>query len=166
MATALLITRDDIVKLTALGGNVDVDKFIQFVKIAQDIHIQNYVGTQLLEKIQADIVAIALSGNYQTLVEKYLKPMLIHWAMVEYLPFAAYTIANAGVYKHTSENSVNVEKNEVDFLIEKERSIAQNYTERFLDYISFNQDLFPEYNENSNGDMYPDTRNNYQGWFI
>lgn len=166
MATALLITRDDIVKLTALGGNVDADKFIQFVKISQDIHLQNYVGTKLLEKIQADILAGTLTGNYQTLVEKYLKPMSIHWAMVEYLPFAAYTIANSGVYKHTSENSVNVEKNEVDFLIEKERSIAQNYTERFIDYISFNQDLFPEYNENSNGDMYPDTRNNYQGWFI
>jgi hypothetical protein len=166
MATALLITRDDIVKLTALGGNVDIDKFIQFVLIAQDIHLQNYLGTQLLEKIQSDILANTLSGNYQILVEKYLKAMLIHWAMVEYLPFAAYTIANAGVYKHTPENSVNVEKNEVDFLIEKERSIAQNYTERFLDYISFNQDLFPEYNDNSNGDMYPDTRNNYQGWFI
>jgi len=166
MATALLITRDDIVKLTALGGNVDIDKFIQFVLISQQIHIQNYLGTQLLEKLESDILAGTLSGNYQMLVEKYLKPMLIHWAMVEYLPFAAYTIANAGVYKHTSENSVNVEKNEVDFLIEKERSIAQNYTERFLDYISFNQDLFPEYNENSNGDMYPDTRNNYQGWFI
>ena len=166
MATALLITRDDIVKLTALGGNVDIDKFVQFVLIAQDIHLQNYLGTQLLEKIQSDILANTLTGNYQILVEKYLKAMLIHWAMVEYLPFAAYTIANAGVYKHTSENSENVEKNEVDFLIEKERSIAQNYTERFLDYISFNQDLFPEYNDNSNGDMYPDTRNNYQGWFI
>ncbi len=73
MATALLITRDDIVKLTALGGNVDIDKFIQFVLIAQDIHLQNYLGTQLLEKIQSDILANTLSGNYQLLVEKYLK---------------------------------------------------------------------------------------------
>jgi hypothetical protein len=166
MATALLITRDDIVKLTALGGNVDADKFIQFVKIAQDIHIQNYLGTKLLEKVQADIIASTLTGDYQTLVERYVKPMLIHWAMVEYLPFAAYTIANKGVYKHSSENSENVEKNEIDFLIEKERSIAQNYTERFIDYITFNQGLFPEYYLNSNGDVYADTRNNNQGWYL
>ena len=166
MATALLITRDDIVKLTALGGNVDADKFIQFVKIAQDIHIQNYLGTKLLEKVQSDIIASTLTGDYQTLVERYVKPMLIHWAMVEYLPFAAYTIANKGVYKHSSENSENVEKNEIDFLIEKERSIAQNYTERFIDYITFNQGLFPEYYLNSNGDVYADTRNNNQGWYL
>ena len=52
MATALLITRNDIVKKTALNGNVDTDLFIQFVQIAQDTHIQNYLGTDLLEKIQ------------------------------------------------------------------------------------------------------------------
>jgi len=166
MAEALLITRNDLVKFTAVNGNVDTDKFIQFIKIAQDIHIQNYLGTDLLNKIKSDIIASTLSGDYETLVETYVKPMLIHWAMVEYLPFAAYTIANKGVYKHNSENANNVEKNEIDFLIEKERHIAQHYTQRFIDYISFNTNLFPEYNSNSNGDMYPDTDTNFKGWVI
>lgn len=166
MAEALFITRNDIVKFTALNGNVDTDKFIQFVKIAQDIHIQNYLGSKLFQKLQADIVANTLSGNYLSLVETYIKPMLIHWSMVEYLPFAAYTIANKGVYKHTSENAENVDKNEVDYLLEKERSIAQHYTERFIDYMSFNQTLFPEYRANKNNDMFPDTNNNNIGWYL
>ncbi len=166
MAEALLVTRNDIVKFTAINGNVDSDKFIQFVKIAQDIHIQNYTGTNLINKIKADILDDTLAGNYLSLTEVYLKPMLIHWAMVEYLPFAAYTIANKGVYKHSSENSENVQKNEVDFLIEKERQIAQHYTERFINYISFNNNLFPEYYNNQNGNMYPDSMNNYTGWYI
>lgn len=245
MAEALLITRNDVVKFTAMNGNVDTDNFIQYVKIAQDIHIQNYLGTDLLQKIQSEIT-LASSGipttitvnnqgtgyttatgvtttggtgtgltlditdtgglitdatidtagtgykvgdvitvdggnddaeilidaiytiptDYNNLLVNYIKQMLIHWAMVEYLPFAAYTIANKGVYKHNSENASNVEKNEIDFLIEKERSIAQHYTERFIEHISFNNDKFPEYNSNSNGDMYPDTNNNYQGWYL
>jgi hypothetical protein len=163
---ALFITRDDIVKFTALNGNVDTDKFISFVKIAQDIHIQNYLGTKLFQKLQADIIAGTLSGDYQTLVVTYVKPMLIHWGMVEYLPFAAYTIANKGVYKHSSENSENVDKNEVDYLLEKERNIAQNYTQRFIDYMSFNQQLFPEYRSNKNNDIFPDSMNNYVSWYI
>lgn len=166
MAEALLITRDDLVRFTSVNGNVDTDKFIQYIKIAQDIHIQNYLGTELLNKIKADIIASTLTGDYQSLVETYVKPMLIHWAMVEYLPFAAYTIANKGVYKHSSENAENVAKDEVDFLLEKERKIAQHYTQRFIDYMSFNQQLFPEYKENSNGDMYPDTNNNFIGWVL
>jgi hypothetical protein len=163
---ALFITREDIVKYTALNGNVDTDKFIQFIKIAQDIHIQNYLGTKLFQKLQADIIAGTLAGNYLSLVTTYVKPMLIHWGMVEYLPFAAYTIANKGVYKHSSENSENVDKNEVDYLLEKERSIAQNYTQRFIYYMSFNQTLFPEYRSNQNNDIFPDSMNNYTGWYI
>ena len=163
MAEALFITRDDIVKFTALNGNVDTDKFIQFVKIAQDIHIQNYLGSKLFQKLQADIVAGTLTGNY---LSTYVKPMLIHWGMVEYLPFAAYTIANKGIYKHSSENAENVDKNEVDYLLEKERSIAQHYTERFIEYMSFNNNLFPEYRANKNNDMFPDSMNNYTGWYI
>jgi hypothetical protein len=244
MAEALLITRNDVVKFTALNGNVDTDNFIQWVKIAQDIDIQRVLGTQLLQKLQAEIIlanegiptAISISdpgtgyttatgltttgtgtgltvditaaaglvtvadiddagtgykindtviidgGNddaeitidsvytiptdYNNLLVTYVKPMLIHFAMSQFLPFAAYTIANKGVYKHNSENSTNVEKNEIDYLVQKELMIAQNYAERFIDYISFNNDLFPEYNTNSNGDMFPSTQNNFTGWFI
>jgi hypothetical protein len=164
MATALFVSRDEIVKFTALNGNIDTDSFIQWVKIAQDIHIQNYLGTKLFNKINYDIVAGTLAGNYLSLTNVYVKPMLIHWSMVEYLPFAAYTIANKGVYKHNSENSDTVSKEEVDFLVEKERSIAENYTRRFIDYMSFNNSLFPEYNTNSNADVYPDKQSDFAGW--
>jgi hypothetical protein len=166
MAEALLISRNDIVKFTALNGNIDTDSFIQWIKVAQDIHIQNYLGTNLLEKIKTDIINNTLVNPYLSLLTTYVKPMLIHWAMVEYLPFSAYTIANKGVFKHTSENATSVEKNEVDFLVEKERMIAQNYTERFITYINFNNSLFPEYSTNSNADMFPSTQNNFTGWYI
>jgi len=164
MATALFVSRDEIVKFTALNGNIDTDNFIQWVKVAQDIHIQNYLGTKLFKKINDDIVAGTLAGNYLSLTNVYVKPMLIHWAMVEYLPFAAYTISNKGVYKHNSENSDTVNKEEIDFLVEKERSVAENYTRRFIDYMSFNNSLFPEYNTNSNADVYPDKDSQFLGW--
>ena len=164
MAQALFVSRDEIVKFTALNGNLDVDNFVQWVKVAQDIHIQNYLGTKLFKKINDDIVAGTLAGNYLSLTNVYIKPMLVHWAMVEFLPFAAYTIANKGVYKHNSENSDTVSKEEVDFLVEKERSIAENYTRRFIDYMSFNNSLFPEYNTNSNADVYPDKQSDFAGW--
>jgi hypothetical protein len=166
MATALFIKREDLVRSTALGGNVDTDKFIQWIKVAQEIHIQNYLGTDLYNKISSDIIASTLSGNYLSLVNTYIQPMLIHFAMMEYLPFAAYTIANGGVYKHNSENSTSVEKGEVDFLVEKERKIAEYYTQRFVDYMSFNQDLFPEYNSNTNNDIYPDKDIQRSGWVL
>ena len=166
MAQALFITRDDLVKFTAISGNIDPDKFIQWIKVAQDIHIQNYLGTNLFNKINDGIVNNNLSIDYTMLWHTYIKPMVIHWAMVEFLPFSAYTIANKGVYKHNSENSQNVEKDEIDFLVEKERSIAEHYTRRFIDFMSFNQSSYPEYNNNSNADMYPDKQAEFGGWYL
>ena len=64
MATALFISRTDLVKNSILDGNVDTDKFIQWIKIAQEIHIKNYLGTYLYNKISADIIAGTLSGDY------------------------------------------------------------------------------------------------------
>ena len=64
MATALFINRTDLVKNSILDGNTDTDKFIQFIKVAQQINIQNYLGTDLYNKISADILAGTLTGNY------------------------------------------------------------------------------------------------------
>lgn len=166
MATALFITTEDIKKFTALNGNVDNDKFVQFIKIAQETHIQGFLGTNLYDKINDDIIADDLVSPYTTLVSKYIKPMLCHWAMVEYLPFSAYTIANKGIYKHNSENSDSVSIEELNLLIEKERKIAQSYTQRFLDHICNNSSLYPEYNTNSNGDQFPEKNSHFTGWML
>ena len=133
MATALFISRTDLVKNSIIDGNVDTDKFIQFIKIAHEIEIQNYLGTDLYNKISADIISGTLTGDYLNLVNDYVQPMLIWWAQVNYLPYAAYQIKNGGVFKHTSENSESVSKNEVDYLVEKARNTAEYYTRRFVD---------------------------------
>ena len=164
MAQALFVTREDIVKFTALNGNVDPDKFTAFVKIAQDIHIQNVLGSNLFQKINNDIIASTIANPYLSLLTTFIKPMLIHWAMVEYLPFAAYTIANKGIYKHGSENADTIAVDELNILIEKERNIAQHYQQRFLDYMRINTISFPEYTNNTSEDMYPDRNQNFTSW--
>lgn len=166
MAKALLITTADVPKYTSMNGSVDVDKFVQFVAIAQDIHLQNILGTDLLEKIQLDITNSTLAGVYLALNTNYIKQCLIHYSMMEYLPFAAYTIGNKGIYKHNSENSTTAEKTEVDFLIEKERDIAEHYATRLVDYICNNTTDFPEYSTNTGADMKADKNTVFNGWML
>jgi hypothetical protein len=171
MAKALFITTEDIKRYSVLSGNVDPDKFIYMVEISQDTEVQNYLGTKLLEKLQDLILAgtINLPANaaYKTLLETYVKPMTIYWALVCYMPFAAYTVANGGVYKHTSESSETVSKDEVDYLVEKYRDIAQFYTNNFISYMIYNQTKYPEYNANTEDDIYPDTSNaDFGGWVL
>tara|TARA_X000001382_G_scaffold29837_1_gene19121 strand:- start:1441 stop:1941 length:501 start_codon:yes stop_codon:yes gene_type:complete len=166
MAIALFINRTDLVKNSIIDGNTDTDKFIQFIKIAQQIDIQNLLGTDLYNKISADIVAGSLAGNYLSLVNTYVQPTLIWFAQMNYIPFAAYQIKNGGVFKHSSETAQNVDKNEVDYLVAKAREYANYYSTRLVDYLSFNDNLFPEYNSNTNEDIDPDTDTTYKGWVL
>ena len=166
MAQGLFISTNDIVKFTNLNGNLDPDIYTQYIFQAQQLHIQNYLGTKLYDKINDGIVAGNLASPYTTLLSDYIKMMVIHWTMVEYLPYASIKISEKGVFKHNSENSTVVDKTEIDFLIEKARDTAQSYTNRFIDYMTFNQSSFPEYNLNSNADMYPDKDANFTGWVL
>ena len=63
MATVLFIKRSDIVKNSIIDGGVDTDKFIYFIKLAQTMHVQNYLGTKLYDKITNDIFTATTTPN-------------------------------------------------------------------------------------------------------
>ena len=134
--------------------------------MAQQVEVQNLLGTDLYNKISADIIADTLSGDYLNLVNNYVQPTLIWFAQMTYIPFAAYQIKSGGVFKHSSETAQNVDKNEVDYLVAKAREYANYYSTRMVDYLCFNDNLFPEYNTNTNEDISPDTDTTFKGWVL
>lgn len=167
MATTLFITQTDLKANTILNGNVDADLFMQFIKIAQQMHLQNYLGTKLYDAITNKINTSTLSEDYLNLVKDYVQPMLIHFAMIDYLPFANYQIRNGGVFKHRSENSETPTKEELDLLVQKHRTFADFYAKRFIDYMGINASAkFPEYWTNNNSDMFPDQKANPCTWVL
>tara|TARA_R110001599_G_scaffold25985_1_gene92116 strand:- start:132 stop:641 length:510 start_codon:yes stop_codon:yes gene_type:complete len=169
MATVLFINRTDLVRNSIIDGNVDTDKFIQFVKIAQEIDIQQIIGTQMYEGLTAAIVAgidLPANARWKIILDDYIVSMLIWYAQSNYYPFSAYQLKNGGLYKHTAENSQSVDKNEVDYLVEKARTNAEWYSRRFIDFMCFNQSTYPEYTSNVNDDIYPSYEATFNGWVI
>jgi len=115
MATkALFITLNDLKRKSIISGNTDDDKLIQFVEVAQDLHIQNYLGGNLYDKLQDLILTDTLDDvanvNYKNLINQYVKPMLIWFSQSSYLPFASYNIGNGGIYKHIGDNKQAIDK--------------------------------------------------------
>ena len=168
MATVLFINRTDLLRNSIIDGNVDTDKYIQFIKLAQEIHIQNYMGTKLYEGLTTAMPNINDNNNarWKLLLDDYIVPMLIWFSQVDYIPFASYQIRNGGMFKHRSENAETVSKEEVDYLVEKARTNAEWYSRRFIDYMSFNQTLFHEYTSSTNDDIYPSYDATFNGWVL
>lgn len=167
---ALFITMSDLKRRSIIDGNVDPDKIIQFAEVAQDTHIQNYLGGKLYKKMQElivnDTIDDAANVNYKSLLDTYIKPMLIWFAQADYMPFAAFQISNGGVFKHRSENSDSASMEEVNMLAKRALETAEFYSRRFMDYMDHYSYLFPEYLESSNEDMHPDKDVNFGGIFL
>jgi hypothetical protein len=168
---ALFITLTELKRKSIIDGNLDEDKLIQFVEVAQDVHIQNFLGTKLYDKLQTLITGGTLddsaNAKYKTLLNSYIKPMLIWYSQYSFIPFAAYQISNGGIFKHTSESSQSPTTDEIDKLTAKAKDFADFYTNRFFDYIDDKSSDFPEYVGSQDDGMYPDKDNNaLSGWVL
>lgn len=169
MAKALFASTTYVKKKSIISGSVDPDKMIQFIETAQDMHIQNYMGTALYKKVQSLIVADTIQDvanqKYKLLLDDYIKPMLAWFTQAEYIPFAAYTLSEGGLFKHRSENSDEVDRVEIAGLASRANDKASFYAERFVEFMCDNSNDYPEYNLGSQ-DMEPDKDVDSFGWFL
>lgn len=163
---ALFISQKDLVRHTAISGNLDFDRVVHYVEIAQDIHIQGLLGTNLYNKLQQDILDNTLTGDYELLVKEYIKPTLAQYAMLEFLPFAPYSVNNKGIFKASSENAELPSKAELNVMVEATRDIAQHYATRLVDRLTNYPNSYPEYLVNTKDQMNPTKKTDFGGWNI
>ena len=162
----LLITRNDIIKNTPLGGAIDADALLPFIRTAQEKYILNILGTVLYNKLQDDIEAeTAFTGIYEQLVTDYVKPTLIWYGCVEYIPFSAVQFKSNGAVKQQSETGVSPSKTEVDYLLNKALSNAEYYSTRLQDFLIAYSNEIPQFLESvgNSTQIYPDQSNQYFG---
>ena len=163
---ALFITRNDIIKNSPLQGSIDADRLLPFMRTAQDKYILNLLGTVLFDKLQSDITSgTPFTDAYETLMEEHIKPTLIWYACVEYIPFSGIQFKSEGSFKHQSEQSISPGKNEIDYLLSKALNNADYYSTRLQDYlIAYSNDIPVYYQTVGNQtQVWPDQQNQYFG---
>lgn len=152
----LLINEDVLKKYTPLTDAVDPNLIRPCIYVAQDMYLQNFLGTNLTNKIKDDVANGTLSGNYEILLNEYILKLLIWWTMVELYPSLLYKHDNGNLVSRQSEDTTPVTKGEMESLKEKARENARFYTKRMVDYLRFNTTLFPEYTNNTDNNIFPD----------
>lgn len=151
----LFISEETIKKSTTINGNVDVELLLPYIKVAQDIHVHQLLGTDLYEKLQSDITGSSVSGAYQTLLDDYIQPLLIHYSLYECLPFLSFKIMNKDIVRKISETSTAASLQDIQYMREIVKNTAEYYGKRLVDYITNNTSSFPEYSTNSGADLSP-----------
>lgn len=153
----LLINEDYIKKYTPLTDAVDPNLIRPAIYLAQDKYLTNFLGTNLTIKLKADVSGGTLSGDYETLLNEYVLKVVLWWTMVELYPSLLYKHDNGNLVSRQSEDTTPVTKPEMESLKEAARQNARWYTKRMVDYLCYNSSLFPEYTNNTDNNIYPDS---------
>lgn len=148
MAEVLFISDVYVKKFTHVNGAVDSNLIYPAVYLAQDKYLAPYLGTNLYETLKDKIANNTLSGNYATLVDDYVRRVVLWHTMVELLPFLTYKLDNGTLVQRTSEDAQPVSDRVFKDMLERAASNAQHYTGLMTDYICANSNLFPEYSNN------------------
>jgi hypothetical protein len=152
----LLINEELLKKYTPLTDAVDPNLIRPCIYVAQDMYLQNFLGTNLTNKLKDDVANGTLEDQYETLLNEYVIKLLIWWVMVELYPSLLYKHDNGNLVSRQSEDTTPVTKGEMESLKEKARENARFYTKRMVDYLRFNTNLFPEYTNNTDNNIFPD----------
>jgi hypothetical protein len=163
MAYVLFISEEKLKDSTAINLNVDVNLLLPYLRQSQKLYVETKLGTDLTDKLKADITAGTLAGAYKTLVDDYIGDMLPNWAFYHAIPFLRFKIENGNIYSKTSETGTALSETEAQHLREEVRNTAEYYTERMIDYVCNNTSSFPEYSTNSGADVTPDRNAYYAG---
>jgi len=161
-AEVLFVNPDYMKRLTQLNGGVEDAVMVPAIILAQDKYIQQYLGTDLLEKLKSDISGSGVSGDYETLLDDYVRKATVWWSMVEMLPNLYVKLDNGGLVIRSAENTSPIGEDDLHREIENARQNAQFYTTRLVEYLCNNSSLFPEYKSNNGPDMSPETQVYYQ----
>lgn len=138
MAELLFVTPQEMTSSTILSGNTDTDKYLFCILNTQLTTIEPLLGSELYNKIISDIEAETLTGFYLELYTDFIKPITKNEALAQYIEIASYMVDNAGIYKRSGENVEVVDKDEVQYLSGKYKSLAQMYVTRFEKWICKN----------------------------
>ena len=166
MPIALFITRNDIIKNSPLQGAIDADALLPFMSTAQVKYIKNLIGTVLYDYLQAQIVAGTvgnLSVAYQDLLDEHIKPTLIWYTCVEYIPFSSIQFKSNGAVKQASEQGTAPSKTEIDYLKQQAQQNADYYALRLQNYLISYSNQIPQYLESvgNQTQIYPDMTNQF-----
>jgi hypothetical protein len=160
MAFVQLINIAYIKQYTVVNDSVEANLANPAIKLAQDKFIKSYLGTNLYDKIIADVAAGTISGDYLDLLNDYIKPMLLWRTMVELYPSLYVKVQNGSIVLRTSDDTQTLDQSFINKLVADANNNAQHYTQDFIDYMRHYNNLFPEYNTNTNNQKSP-KRDNY-----
>lgn len=138
-----LIDTQDVKDATTIQQNVDANIIIPFIFVAQDSHLDEILGSNYLEHILEAFDNNTLTADETTLLNDYIKPMLIWWTYTECYPHINFKPTNKAISKENSEYGSHSTIDEIKYMQNNIRLTAQSLTTKLYKFLCKNANDYP-----------------------
>lgn len=166
MSYVLFISERRLKKLTAVHANMEPDELVPFVLQAQDIYVQELLGTKFYNSLKTAINDDSTTDPEENLLNNYLAPMLANYAVYMALPSFNYKMKNKAVLNPSAEEANPVDLTELKYLRGTVKDSAEFYRERAREFLIDNESDFPNYVNYGIDGMAPNKRNTYSSGIV
>lgn len=139
-----LISEELLKLFSPISANVDIDKIVGFVPLAQNFYIEPILGRPLVEQLQQEIEENTLTDSDKALLLK-IAPSLALWTTYISFRSLAYTITAKGITAENSENSRSLERKELADWLYDIKDKAELATDMLIKYLCNCRELYPSW---------------------
>jgi hypothetical protein len=133
--TKLIITIDDISRLSGFDGNIDNDSINPFIFMAQNSEIKRILGVALYDKIVSDYDSDTLAGNYLLIYNDYIATILAYFTCSFYLQLGVAKVSQNGVYLVTPEKTEQLTDEQREKKADKYEKLATGLEIKLLEVL-------------------------------
>ncbi len=159
--TVLLVSEQRMKNWTSLDNNVRIDVLTPSILNAQQIYMQDSLGTPFFERLKAGVLNNDLTVDEEAFLKDYVGPALMQYALYLLLPNLKYKFVEKGIVNGASEETNPTTLQELQYLREATLDTAMFYDQRMKDFLKDYPNMFPVYRDWNTKGMAPNKRNSY-----
>ncbi len=156
----ILLTSEDYIKTNSnLNDNFWGKNLLPAMREAQDIYLQQIIGTclytRLMDLIDSGDITAAEYAPYKDLLDDKIQLFLVYQTIVCAIPASNPKLSNYGSSISTDEYLVGLSQKDVDLLMHYYTERADFYGRRIQKFLIANRALFPELECGCDSDIKP-----------
>ena len=155
MIQVYLISEDTLKTETVLNDNVSAEYFGSAIETAQEIYLQQLIGTSLLNDLCEKVRDNRLNDDDKTLLDEYITPYLKFKVLAEVTLPIAFKYRNAGIVQTNNEYVYNTGLKDAQQLATHYDQRANFFAIRLTDWLCANSTKFPAYHNTTTGELSP-----------
>jgi len=131
----LLITIQDIAKLSGFDGNIDNDSINPFIFMAQINDIKRILGDTLYLKIVSDFDNDVLTGDYLDIYNNYISIIQSYYTCSYYLQLGVAKVSQNGAYLVTPEKTEQIFDDKTDKMADKYEKLGVSLELKLIEVL-------------------------------